>query len=80
MKVKFVKNAQELAHFEEQNKLMRGKLEGYERLTEKLQFELERSLASNEEELARITITSNNLISKKVEEYKGTINLLNSQL
>jgi hypothetical protein len=48
VKNKFVKNAQELIVYEEQNKVMKGKLEGYERLTEKLQFELEKSLSNHE--------------------------------
>lgn len=33
MKTKFVKNAEQLVFYEDQNKIMKGKLEGYERLT-----------------------------------------------
>ena len=40
IKGKFVKNAEQLTVYEEQNKLLKGKVEGYERLTEKLQYEL----------------------------------------
>lgn len=80
IKGKFVKNAEQLTIYEDQNKLLKGKVEGYERLTEKLQYELEKSLHINEEEITKITLTSNNLITKKSEEYKATIALLNSQL
>jgi hypothetical protein len=67
IKNKFVKNAEQLGVLEDQNKLLKGKVEGYERLTEKLQYELEKSLSTNEEEITKITITSNNLITKKSE-------------
>ena len=38
MKSKFVKNAEDLLLHEEQNKLLKGKVEGFERLTDKLQY------------------------------------------
>lgn len=38
LKSKFVKNADDLLFHEEQNRLLKGKVEGFERLTEKLQF------------------------------------------
>ena len=59
---------------------MKGKMQGYERLSEKLHFQLEKSLAQSEEEITRMTITSNNILTLKSEEYKATINVLNSQL
>ena len=80
IKSRFVKTAEQLKFYEEQNKMMKGKLEGYERLSEKLHFELEKSLASNEEEITRMTITSNNILAMKSEEYKAAISVLNSQL
>ena len=60
-----MKNSEQLAVLEERNKLLRGKVEGFERLTDKLQFELEKNISSNEEEITRMTITSNNMLSIK---------------
>lgn len=41
---------------------------------------MEKSLYVNEDEITKITLTSNNILTKKAEEYKSTIALLNSQL
>ena len=45
---KFTRMVDESGRFEEENKILRGKVEGFEKLTEKLQSELERSLIMHE--------------------------------
>ena len=40
MKEKLTEKAEKSITFEEQNKLLKGKLESFERLTERLQYEL----------------------------------------
>jgi len=47
--LKFSKKAEEFIILEEGHKLLKGKLEGYERLTEKLNYELERSMQAHED-------------------------------
>jgi hypothetical protein len=52
---------------EEQNKLLKGKLEGFERLTERLQYELQMSMEVHQEELNQMKSVTTNLINKKSE-------------
>ena len=44
LKEKLTDKAEKSINFEEQNKLLKGKIEGYERLSERLQFELQKSI------------------------------------
>ena len=44
LKEKLTDKAEKSMSYEEQNKLLKGKVEGYERLTERLQYELQKSI------------------------------------
>lgn len=65
---------------EEQNKLLKGKLEGFERLTERLQYELQMSMEVHQEELNQMKTVTTNLINKKSEETKTANAFVRAQL
>lgn len=79
LKMKFCKKAEENIILEENHKLLKGKLEGYERLTEKLNYELERSIQAHEDEIVKMVAITNNLVGKKVEESKTASAFIKSQ-
>jgi chromosome segregation ATPase len=65
---------------EEQQKMLQAKLEGFERLSERLQEELERSLNANEEELITIKAKTNTLLARQAEEAQSVIVSTKGQL
>jgi t-SNARE complex subunit (syntaxin) len=65
LKEKLTDKAEKSISFEEQNKLLKGKIEGYERLTERLQYELQKSIEVHEEEISKMKNVTNNIIAKK---------------
>lgn len=79
IKLKFCKKAEENIILEESNKLLKGKLEGFEKLTEKLNYELERSMQAHENEIVKMVAITNNLVGKKVEESKTASAFIKSQ-
>lgn len=52
---------------EEQNKLLKGKLEGFERLTERLQYELQRGMEAHDDEVSKLKVITHNILNKKSE-------------
>ena len=60
--------------------MLRGKLEGYERLAERLQFELQRSMETHEEEMGKMKNITNNILTKKTEETKVANAFIKAQL
>jgi hypothetical protein len=48
-------------------------------LTEKLNYELEKSMQAHEDEIVKMVAITNNLVSKKVEESKTTSAFIKSQ-
>lgn len=80
MKEKLTDKAEKSINFEEQNKLLKGKIEGYERLTERLQYELQKSIEVHEEEISKMKNITNNIISKKTEEVKVANAYVRAQL
>lgn len=79
IKMKFNKKAEENIILEGNNKLLKGKLEGFERLTEKLNYELERSMQAHENEIVKMVAITNNLVGKKVEESRTASAFIKSQ-
>lgn len=80
MKEKIGEKADKAIGLEEQNKLIRGKLEGFERLAERLQFELQRNIESHEEEMNKMKQIANNILSKKGYETKAANYFMRAQL
>lgn len=50
--------------------MLRSKLEGFERLTERLHLELERSLHVSEEEMAKMKTATDAILAKQNEDTK----------
>ena len=74
-----MKKAEEYFVLEDSNKLMKGKLEGYERIAEKLNFELDRSVMAHEDEIVKMVAITNNLVDKKVEDSKKSMAFVKTQ-
>lgn len=70
LKEKLTEKAEKSIAFEEQNKLLKGKLEGYERLSERLQFELQKNIEDHEDELNKMNAMTQSAIAKKNDEVK----------
>lgn len=80
LKEKLTDKAEKSISFEEQNKLLKGKIEGYERLTDRLQYELQKSIEVHEEEVSKMKTVTNNIIAKKTEEVKVANAYVRAQL
>jgi t-SNARE complex subunit (syntaxin) len=80
LKEKLTEKAEKSIMFEEQNKLLKGKLEGFERLTDRLQFELQKSIEDHEEEVNKMKSMTSNIIAKKTEEVKVANAYVRAQL
>ena len=65
---------------EEQQKLLIKKAEGFGRLAERLQSELERSLTANQEELAAIKASTHTFLAQQVEQAEAAGNYAQAQL
>ena len=55
-------------------------MEGFERLSERLQFELQRNIEDHEEEINKMKQMTNGILNKKAEETKAANAFLRAQL
>lgn len=65
---------------EEQNKLLRGKLEGFERYAERIQYELHCNILQHDEEVTSMKQMTSTIIAKKAEESKAANAFMRAQL
>jgi chromosome segregation ATPase len=80
LKEKVGEKAEKAMALEEQNKLLRGKLEGFERLAERLQFELQRNIEQHDEEVAQMKQMTSSVLAKKADETKAANAFMRAQL
>lgn len=80
IKEKLTEKAEKSITFEEQNKLLKGKLESFERLTERLQYELQKCMEDHEEEVEKVRAMTNSLVAQKNEEVKVANAYVRAQL
>jgi chromosome segregation ATPase len=80
LKEKVGEKAEKAMALEEQNKLLRGKLESFERLAERLQFELQRNIEQHDEEVAQMKQMTSSVLAKKADETKAANAFMRAQL
>ena len=80
LKEKLTDKAEKSINYEDQNKLLKGKIEGFQRLTQRLQFQLQKSIQAHEEEMSKMKTVTSNIIVKKTEEVKVANAFVRAQL